>query len=271
MTQTLDQQNWGLTRSPFSGGLQQGLLFEGVSVREALARMRFLRSNARLGLLSGAAGTGKSHLLRVFADDCRKEGCAVANVGLQGLSPREFYWELGSQLGSSLALEAETLRLFRRVADSLTESSLQGVSSVLLLDDVDHAGPDLVSQLVRLIKLKDAQALPVSMVISCSQEALNRLPAALTGLIDLQIELEPWDELDTVGYLQLALVEAGCQQPLFDDASLAEIHRLAGGVPRTVKRLADAALLLGSSTAPEIIDTETVKAAHQRLSPQVQG
>ena len=69
-----------------------------------------------------------------------------------------------------------------------------------------------------------------------------RLGEQLLEMIDLRIDLEPWDELDTIGYLQLALVEAGCQQPLFDDDSLSEIHRLAAGIPRRVNRLADYAL-----------------------------
>ena len=271
MTQTFDQQNWGLARSPFSGKGQHGLFFEGVSVREAMARLRFLRSNGRIGLITGQSGAGKSHLFQVFQENCRREGYAVATASLQGLLTREFYSELAAQLGSGSLLDDDVPRLFRRVVDTLKENSLQGVSSVLLLDDVDQAGADVIAQLVRLVKLKDAQLLPLSMVLTSSNDALERLPASLADLIDLRIELEPWDELDTIGYLQLALVEAGCQQPLFDDASLAEIHRLAGGIPRNVKRLADSALLLGSATAPEIIDTETVKAAHQRLSPQAQG
>ena len=266
MKQTFDQQIWGLADSPFREGPHRSLFFEGVSVRESLARLRYARSNGRLGLITGPTGSGKSLLLRVFDQQCQNEGNRVARIGLQGISTRELCWELASQLGSSSCLSDDLPRLFQRVTDAITENSLQGFTIVFLLDDVDQAGPDVTSQLVRLVKLKNAQALPLAIVFTSAAEGISRLPAALSELIDLRIELEAWDELDTVGYLQLALVEAGCQQPIFDDASLAEIHRLTGGIPRSVKRLADAALLLGSATAPEIIDTETVKAAHQRLS-----
>ena len=266
MTSTLDQQNWGLAESPFGGGLQQ-LFFQGASAGEALARMRYLRANRRIGLLSGTEGAGKTQLLRVFEKDCRQQEFAVANISLQGKSAREFYCELGSVLGCPLRLDDEQPRLFRQVADRLAENAIQGISSVLLLDDVHLAGPDLIAQLLRLAKLRDSLTLPPAMVLTSNKADLDRLPATLVELVDLRVEIEPWDELDTIGYLQLALVEAGCQHPLFDDKSLSEIYRLTGGVPRKVNRLADSALLIGSADAPEIIDSETILTAHEALSP----
>jgi general secretion pathway protein A len=61
-------------------------------------------------------------------------------------------------------------------------------------------------------------------------------------------------------------VEAGAERPIFDDGALDEIHRLSAGVPRQVNRLADYALVAGSSTRLETIDVETVAAAHAALN-----
>jgi type II secretory pathway predicted ATPase ExeA len=88
-------------------------------------------------------------------------------------------------------------------------------------------------------------------------------------LVDLRVDLEPWDAEDTTGFLQLALVAAGAGRPIFDEAALAEIHRLSGGVPRLVNRLADYALVAGSSAGLELIDEETVATAYAAISPPV--
>jgi type II secretory pathway predicted ATPase ExeA len=266
-----EQTNWGLERSPFSSGLETRLFFEGASHREALARLRFLLANRRLGLLFGEPGTGKSLLLKVFENECRRHGCAVASVNLLGLSTREFYWQVASQLATAVCVEDDQLRLFRQLSDRIVVNQLQGVPTVVLVDDAHQAGPDLLAQLVRLTQLDAASPRPLTMVLAARESHSGRLGEQLLELVDLRIDLEPWDELDTTGYLQLAQVEGGCQQPLFDDEALAEIHRLAEGVPRRVNRLADYALLVGASAESEIINAETIRAAHEALSPPVRA
>ena len=264
-----DPTIWGLEKSPFSSGLEMKLFFEGATHREALARLRFLRANRRLGLVLGEPGTGKSLLFKVFENECRRQGCAVASVNLLGLSTREFYWQIASQLAAAVRVEDDQLRLFRQLSDRIVVNRLQDVPTVVLVDDAHQALPDLLAQLVRLTQLDAVSPNPLTMVLATCEAQSARLGAQLLELIDLRIDLEPWDELDTIGYLQLALVEAGCQQPLFDDQSLSEIHRLTAGVPRRVNRLAEHALLVGVADTGEIIDTETIRAAHAALSPPV--
>jgi general secretion pathway protein A len=276
-----DQKNQGLEisgleKSPFSSGLETRLFFEGASHREALARLRFLRTNRRLGVVFGEPGTGKSLLLRVFEDECRRQGCQIASVNLLGLSTREFYWQIASQLAATVRLEDDQFRLFRQLSDRVAVNQLQGVPTVLLVDDAHQAGPDLLAQLARLTQLDAASPSPLTMVLATRESHSGRLGEHLLELVDLRIDLEPWDELDTTGYLQLAQVEMGCQQPLFDDGALSEIHRLSAGIPRCVNRLADYALLVGASGDSGIgdsgiINAETIRTAHEALSPPVRA
>jgi len=262
-----------LEKSPFSSSLERRLFFEGATHREALARLRFLRANRRLGLMLGEPGMGKSLLLKVFENQCRRQGCAVASVNLLGLSTREFTWQIASQLDAAVRVEDDQLRLFRQLSDQIVVNRLQGISTVVLLDNAHQAGPDLLAQLVRLTQLDAASPNPLTMVLATCEAQAARLGEQLLELVDLRIDLEPWDELDTIGYLQLAQVQAGCQRPLFDDDSLSEIHRLSAGNPRQVNRLADNALLVGAGqiTGSEIIDVETVRAAHAELSSPVRA
>ncbi len=285
--------HWGLEQPPFPSGTDPRLFYEGASQREALARLRFVVENRRrLGLLLSDAGLGKSLLLKVFATECRQKNYAVAQLDLLGLSSREFYWQLGTKLHTAVQLDDQPLRLFRQLADRIQENRIQDIPTVLLLDNADQAGADLLTQLLRLVHLGPADNwLTIVLTANRSHSAHmfgerptradhpNRAEARigcgpatlgdrLLEMVDLRIDLLPWDELDTTGYLQLALVEAGSQRPLFDDQAINHLHHLADGVPRRVNRLADYALLIGSSTDQQTINSATIQAANEAVAQQ---
>jgi len=257
------QTEWGLEKSPFSSGLDPRHFFEGASQREALARMRFLvAQRRRVGLVLGGSGSGKSLLLRVFAEQSRVAGQAVAEVNLLGLSVREFYSQLGSALQATVRAEDDTARLFRQLTDRFDAHRLQGLQTVLLLDDLHQAGPDLLNQILRLTRTDTACQGGFTVIATADTAQLNRLNKAVLEAVELRIDLEPWDELDTIGYVQMALFEAGAERPLFDDDAMSQLHQLAAGVPRAVGRIADAALMAHTDGA-ELIDAEMVQAASE--------
>jgi len=151
------QNVWGLEKPPFPSGIDPKFFFEGASQRESLARLRYLLAHRRrLGLVLGATGLGKSLLTSVFAQQCRQAGQAVAQIDLLGISTREFYWQLGNKLHAAVRVEDDMLRLFRQLTDRFQENRLQGKQTVLLLDDLDQAGPDLLKQVQRLLRTDTA-------------------------------------------------------------------------------------------------------------------
>ncbi|MCH2113820.1 MAG: AAA family ATPase [Pirellulales bacterium] len=261
------QSQWGLAKSPFPSGLTPELFYEGMHEREALARLRFLTDyRRRMGLVLGQSGLGKSQLLQVFALERRRQGNDVALIDLLGLSAREFFWQLGNELNASVRIEDEPLRLFRQLTDRLHENQMQEKRTILLLDNIVEARPDLQTHLIRLARHKVAGAGGLTLVLTASATQSALLQDGLLELVDLRIDLDAWDELDTTGYLQHAMVEAGSEQPMFTDSAINELHRLSQGIPRHVNRLAEHALLLGSQNPGQMIDPETVRAAHQSLS-----
>jgi len=265
------QTHWGLDRPPFPSGSDPRLFYKGVSQREALARLRFVVENRRrLGLLLSETGLGKSQLLKAFAAQCllgncgRLENCAVAQVDLLGISSREFYWQLGTELHAAVQVDDQPMRLFQKTTDQIQENRLQDIPTVLLLDNVDQAGADLLTQLLRLVHLGSSDNW-LSIVLTTNQAAVSRLGEQVLDMVDLRIDLQSWDELDTTGYLQFALFEAGAERPLFDELAVTEIHHLTDGNPRKINRLADCALQIGSGADLQTIDSATVHAASESI------
>ena len=75
-------EHWGLRESPFRGSLDPRYFFNSPSHDEALARLQFLVDNQRrLGLMLGAAGSGKSLLLEVFSRRLRGDARLACSCG----------------------------------------------------------------------------------------------------------------------------------------------------------------------------------------------
>ncbi len=257
---------WGLEKTPFPTGTAEPVFFAGLPQQEALARLRFLVHNGRrLGLMLGEAGWGKSLVLALFAQEAERENWHVASLNLLGLSVHELQWQLAVALHAGPRAGDDALRLTRRLDERLQQNYLQAETTVLLLDDADQAGADVLMQLARLVRLPTSRVGNLTLVLAGNPRQAHRLGNQILEQVDLRVDLEPWDAQDTIGYLQLALVAAGAEQPIFDDAALAEIHQLSSGIPRQVNRLADYALVAGSSAGLETVDAGIVVAAYEAL------
>lgn len=254
--------HWGLKHSPFASGAGP-LYYEGESQGEPLARLRYAAEHSRHALVMGVRGVGKSATARHFVEQRRRDGRDAVLIGLAGLSTRELLWQIAAGLCLGPRADEDAVRLFRRLAD-FAASSRQG-GAVVLLDDVDQAGADVRTQLVRLLGINGGTTPWLTLVLTATISGARRLGDELLEAIDLRIDVEPWSEADMVGYVQHALVEAGGDAPVFEDEALAAMFALTDGVPRKVNRLADHALLGGAAERREMIDAAMVEAAHDAL------
>jgi type II secretory pathway predicted ATPase ExeA len=257
--------HWGIDQSPFAAGAAP-LFYEGESQAEAAARLRFVARHARrMALLAGPAGVGKSLVLRRFAESCRREGRRAALVSAEGLSVRELLWQATAQLALGPQPADDAVALHRRLALAAHALQMEHTTITLIVDDADQAGPDVRTQLVRLAKL-GGEPTWLTLVLSAASGHIDRLGPDLLSAIELRIDLEPWSESETIGYVQHALLEAGCDRPAFNDEALAAVYAVSEGVPRQVNRVADHALLAAAGEGLEQITATTIDAAFNALS-----
>jgi type II secretory pathway predicted ATPase ExeA len=276
--QALPLEHWGLERWPFPTAPTADQLYATAGFTEALARIEYLvQSRRRFGALVGEPGVGKSLVMKSAARQLAKQGHAVALVDAFGITSRELLWHTATGLGAAPAEDADTTRLWRLVADRVAENRLQNINSVLLVDDAGQASPDVLTQLQRLGRLShapqfggDAGAL-WTIVLATEQVQASRWSDSVRHLIDLRIDLRPWEYDETTGYLQTSLVEAGRLEPLFEEDAIAMLHELTQGIPRQVTRLADFTLLAGAAADWDTIDAATIVTAYEELAWPVEA
>jgi len=252
--------------SPFRAALDPSYFFQSPTHDEALARLDFLvEHRRRLCIVQGAAGSGKSLLLEVFARQQRRAGSQVALVGLLGIDERELLWSICAQLGLNPGLDEPTFSLWRRLCDRFVENRCQQIATVLLLDDADEATPEVLTLVLRLVQADSSPDARVVVALAARTGGEKHLGQRLLGLSELRIELEPWDETDTSRYLSTSLQRAGRRSPTFDPPAASRLHELCSGVPRRISQMADLALLAGAGQGLAHIDAQTIDDVYQEL------
>jgi type II secretory pathway predicted ATPase ExeA len=258
--------HWELRETPFPCGLNPRIFFPSPAHEEALARLEFLvEQRQRVGLLLGAAGTGKSLVLEILARHLRHSGAQVANLSLLRIDLHEFLWLLAADLGLNPGKRDDAFTLWRSISDGIAENRYQQLPTVVLLDDADEAQPEVLDHVARLAATDPTVATPLSLVLTGNPRGVSRFGSRLLELTELRIDVDPWDERDTAGYLTSALAWAGRKTPLFTDDAISRLHLLAGGVPRRVNQLAALALVAGAVGGFSRIDAETIDAVYHEL------
>jgi len=262
------QTHWGLSKSPFRGGLDPQFFYESPTHEEALARLYFLvEQHRRVGLLMGSSGSGKSLLLELLAEGLYREGKAVAKVDLLGVEPAELLYLLTAGFGVNPDPTDSIARLWRTLTDRLAEYRFEQREAVVLLDDADQAGKGIPEQITRLAQHDASPESRLTIVLAGRHERMGRLGEGLLDLAELRIDVEPWKAPDTAGFLSTSLARAGRRSPIFDEPAVTRLHELSHGIPRRVSRLADLSLLAAAGKELEHIDADVVESAYRELGP----
>lgn len=261
---------WGLHQSAFNGPAETESFYRSRTHDEALARMTFLvDQRQRVGTLSGAAGTGKSYLLRLFARHMQRRGARVASLNLSGVPAPEIAWDLADRLGLAGEIGLEGPRLWRGLRERLQENTAQGLHTLMLLDDADGGEAGCGTVLQRLARLDAARRCDFTLLVSVRRRR-EAVGDWLGEAADLWIPLEPLDLEETAGYVAHRWSRAGGDEAPFDEGALRRLHALCEGVPRRINQLCGLALVAAMGEGLRVIDREVVDSVREQLcSPEL--
>lgn len=257
---------WGLHASPFRGeGGVEGY-FASQAHDEALARIHYLvEANHRLGLLLGAAGSGKSLVLDIAARQWRSLGSEVCKASLLARDVRDALWSIACGWGLNVNPREGLFEIWRALADRLAENRWQQVPTIALLDDADQASPEVLDQIVRLVHCEPTSESRLTVVLAAQGDRMSELGRQLLDLVELRIDLPSWDLTETQHYLSHCLTRAGRRQPAFAEEAVMRIHELSAGVVRRIGRLADLSLLAAAGQQLPIVDAHTIETVYDEL------
>lgn len=252
---------YGFKKLPFPKDIKTDLLFESLDMKEAGARLAYLRQYRGIFCLTGEPGSGKTSMLRKFVDGLPPQQYLHCYTPHVTVSRSEIYRQLNQML--RLTPKIRKSDLFEQIQRSILELyHNQGKVTCIILDEcqlMDHA---TLQELVLLTNFEMDSGLPFLLLLIGQpefKETLNRaIHEPLKQRISVRYHMSGLSLDETKDYITLHMKVAGRPDPLFDQSAVVVIHQLAHGLPRKIGKLCLAAMNLGMTRGERTIDGDLI-------------
>lgn len=255
-----------LTRNPFDLTPDPTCFVPTVRHNEALAALYYgIRRHKGVVVVTGEVGTGKTLMLRCLLQ-LFKESSEISYAYLFNcrLSSHEFLHYAASDFGLRVGEGQSKSGLLIELSRYVTSRGLQGLTTVLVIDEAHNLSMELLEEIRLLSNLETNDDKLLQIVLVGQPELDLKLDSfelrPLKQRIALRAHLTPLDEQDTERYIVERLTIAGASDGalLFDAEALRAIHRYSRGFPRLINTICENALITGyaqqaQSITPEII------------------
>jgi len=237
---------------------------------EAVSRLMYLvEVNEPFGVVCGADGSGRTRILTRVRQETERIGRPVVALNVAGLDETAALTGLVTSVSSSARRNMKRNELVSLLRDEIAGRSHCGVHSVVLIDDFHRADGDLESFLRILTALNAGASSSGSQgkltVIVASDRPLT---SGLSVEALLQIRLTPLDSVESSEFVRSLARRHGIADSILQDSTIAAIHHLSRGNTARMTRVCELLGVLHEASPETMINTETVSAVIQELSPR---
>jgi type II secretory pathway predicted ATPase ExeA len=266
----MNESVFGLRQQPFPASPDLGCYYPASSHESALERLQgAIEDGEGMVLLLGAPGTGKTLLCHRLLDQM---GESVESLCLTHTHFHDRAGLLQAILFDLSLPHAGRTEQEMRLAliDHLLKRFAEGKRTLLVIDEAQHLGPDLLEELRLLGNLEGGGGKAIQVVLVGQPDILATLSAPQLGSLRQRLAvraaLEPMGVEEAADYLLHHLRAAGGQaEQILGQEALELLARNTQGVPRLLDQAARQALRLAVSAGATEVDVEAAMEALARL------
>jgi type II secretory pathway predicted ATPase ExeA len=255
-----------LTQRPFSATAHASRYFPAHSIEAArLTLARSIQRDEGPGMLIGGAGTGKTLLLEVLAQQFADDYLVVKLAKGHPSTRRELLQTILHAMGLPYrGLEEGELRL--ALFDHLAPTAACPRGMLLLVDEAGRLPLKLVEE-IRMITNYVHEGQPRVRLVLAGDRGLEERFASpqlesFTQRIAARCYLAPLERLETIAYVRGQLAGLGGDpHRVFALDALETVHQATDGVPRLINQLCDHALVLAYAAGRRQIDAGGIEEA----------
>jgi general secretion pathway protein A len=240
---------FGLQEKPFAITPDPRYLYLSERHAEALAHLLYgINEAGGFIQLTGEVGTGKTTIIRSLLEQLPAHA-DVALILNPRVTPAEFLLTICEELRIPVPEpgRGSVKLLMDLIGRRLLDTHARGRRVVLIVDEAQNLSAHTLEQ-VRLLTNLETATTKLLQIILIGQPELRDLLARpelrqLAQRITARYHLNPLSSEESGGYVKHRMRVAGATAEAFTPASLREVHRLSGGVPRIINVVCDRALL----------------------------
>ena len=258
-----------LKEAPFQASPDSRYLFLSKSHARAKAYLESaVSSTDDFVVITGEEGSGKTLLVDTFRRELDKS-IVVAYLTQAPISTNEFLQALLDQFGF-IPFRGNRAALLGTLNGYLAEQHAAGRKVLLLIDEAQDLAPPLLEQLQALLDVPPGKDSPMRVILVGRPGLGQQLDAPefaqLAQRVRLRFHLTALTPDQTHGYIVHRLAIAGSQgRDIFQSACFELIDRYAGGAPRLINSVCDAALRIAAKSERDHVLPEDVEAAAGEL------
>ena len=262
----MDLGFWGFRHWPFERSFSADRFFASQQHDEAMARMLFLvEESRRCGIIVGASGTGKTYLLKLLQQRSERLGRLVVRCEATGIEGEEFIGQIAVGCNAAVDPNSTSARIWSGLRARFAALAVIRQPLIILIDHFDQVEFRCQQAVWRLNQLADAVGLKLTVVLATRDRTF---PAVLQDLVELRIDISPWNSSETSQFIKSAVEHADCRDGVFTDDAISAIHEVTNGVPARVVSLSSHSLLAARGQDQMLVTREHVEAAASELLPR---
>lgn len=268
-------QHFALAREPFSIVPDPGFLYPSIYHRQAVAHLKYgLDREGGFILLTGEVGTGKTTLTRTMIKRIPPH-VRVAYILNSKLNASDVLASICDELDIVLPDNSE-LSFTKQCIDALNSDLLaahaEGKKTLIVIEEAQNLTPEVLETLRLLSNLETSTHKLLHILLVGQPELLDILAKQelrqLNQRVVSRFHLSPLDKNDLSNYINHRLHRAGAKRPIFDDACVAVLFRLTGGVPRLINLVCHQSLVAAYSIGAPTVSAKLVKQAASEILSQ---
>ncbi len=239
---------FGFTDNPFNISPDPAFFYRSEQHEEALANLIYgVQSRKGFIVLTGEVGTGKTTMLECLRDYLYSQRIEFAFLFNSRMSSTDLYEMIAYDLDLKCDRTSKTEVLYA-LNDLLIQQSNEGRTVVLIVDEAHNLDWEVLEEVRMLGNFENRTGKMLQVVLAGQPEFDRKLDAPnlrqLKQRVVLRCTLRPFDEIETVEYVQTRMTKAGMpDQTVFPDDLLSEIHQRSQGIPRVINGICDNLLL----------------------------